>query len=55
RTVKWFPEYGCALLAIGHATAPDGPAAEHRRLFIIGLDSWEFEAHWYQNERLVDS
>ncbi|CAM9546919.1 unnamed protein product, partial [Discosporangium mesarthrocarpum] len=39
------------MLAVGHATAPGGPAMEHRRLYIIGLDNWEFEAHWHQTER----
>lgn len=45
RTVKWFPEYGCALFAVGKSTVSGGPI-EHRTLSIVGCDSWTFTPRW---------
>jgi hypothetical protein len=41
--VKWFPEYGCALLALPpHETQA---AAGHLSLSLVGLDDWSFHMH----------
>ncbi|CAM9896127.1 unnamed protein product, partial [Ectocarpus fasciculatus] len=45
RSVKWFPEYGCALLAIGSPCAVGGPPVR-RNLSLVGLDSWKLASRW---------
>jgi hypothetical protein len=40
-SVKWFPEYGCALLAL----PPHEAAAGHLSLSLVGLDDWSFHMH----------
>lgn len=45
--VEWFPENGCALLALGHlADGPDvRPELDRQTLLLVGLDSWAFDVH----------
>ncbi|CAB1103179.1 unnamed protein product [Ectocarpus sp. CCAP 1310/34] len=50
RSVKWFPEYGCALLAVGSPSVRGGPVVR-RHSSIIGLDKWVFEPHWLHPPR----
>ncbi|CAM9957051.1 unnamed protein product, partial [Ectocarpus sp. 4 AP-2014] len=45
RSVKWFPEYGCALLAIGSSCALGGPLVR-RNLSLVGLDNWKLASRW---------
>ena len=42
-SVKWFPEYGCALLALPPHEAQ--AAAGHLSLSLLGLDDWTFHMH----------
>ncbi|CAM9741065.1 unnamed protein product, partial [Hapterophycus canaliculatus] len=44
-SVRWFPEYGAALLAVGSSSTQDGPIVR-RHLYIVGLDNWSFRPHW---------
>lgn len=52
-SVQWFPEYDCALLAIGTPSFPGGPIVR-RHLSIIGLDDWVVETHWLQPPRYAE-
>lgn len=48
--VKWFPEYGCAVLAMASTPASDSPPA-FRSLSVVGLDKWALDAHWIRSPR----
>ena len=50
RAVKWFPEYGCALIATGKRTASGGPIVR-RTLLIVCLDNWAFTPRWINPPR----
>lgn len=50
RTVKWFPQYGCALIAIGKCTVSGGPIVR-RALSIVGCDNWTFTPRWISPPR----
>ena len=52
RSVKWFPKYGCALLAILSRDVSNEPIAR-RHLYIVGLDSWVLKAHWIRSSGCV--
>lgn len=50
RAVKWFPEYGCALIATGERTASGGPVVR-RTLSIVYLDKWALTSRWINPPR----
>jgi hypothetical protein len=43
--VTWFPQYGCALLALRPHEAPIMAAAGAITLLLVGLDDWSFRVH----------
>lgn len=44
-SVKWFPAYGAALLAIGRSSVQGGPIVR-RHLHIVGLDKGALKPYW---------
>ncbi|CAN0359803.1 unnamed protein product, partial [Scytosiphon promiscuus] len=44
-SIKWFPAYGAALIAIGSPSVQGGPIVR-RHLAVVGLDQWAFRPHW---------
>ncbi|CAM9398492.1 unnamed protein product, partial [Choristocarpus tenellus] len=49
KTVKWFPRYGCAVLAIGQASPSD--VVVKRRVIVVGLNEWTFGVHSSKTSR----
>jgi hypothetical protein len=41
--MEWFPEYGCALLALPMHSTQAVP--EQVTVLLVGLDAWEFRLH----------
>ncbi len=42
--LRWLPEYGCALVRAEPALGCF--ASTTKKLFVVGLDQWNFRMHW---------